>query len=71
MKLKEAIDETIDNSIRCDIDRRIIKHVDLDQEKLMRSLTQLIGSMADSNQVILKEDVESSKNKERKAQYRV
>ena len=71
MKLKEAIDETIDNSIRCIIDRRIIKHVDLDQEKLMRSLTQLIGSIADSNQVILKEDVESSKNKERKAQYRV
>jgi hypothetical protein len=71
MILKEAIDETIDNSIRSDIDRRIIKHVDFDQEKLMRSLTQLIGSMADSNQVILKEDLESSKIKGRKAQYRV
>jgi hypothetical protein len=58
MTVKEAIDETIENSVRCDIDRRIIKHIDLDQDNLMHSLTNLIGSMADSNQVILKvEDI--------------
>ena len=54
MTVKEAIDETIENSVRCGIDRRIIKHVDLYQDQLMQSLTKLIGSMADSNQVILK-----------------
>lgn len=54
ISVKEAIDETIENSVRCEIDRRIIKHIDFDQDNLMHSLSKLIGSMADSNQVILK-----------------
>ena len=63
MTVKEDIDETIENSVKCVIDRRIIKHVDLDQDQLMQSITKLIESLADSNQVILKADLLASKSK--------
>ena len=65
MTVKEAISETIDNSVGCDIDRRIIKHVIYDQEKVTKAMNKLIGGIADSNHIklIIDEDFEKPREK--------
>ncbi len=49
--VKEALEQTIDNSLRSDIDRRIIKHVGFDHDVIVKAMTKMIGAIADSNHI--------------------
>ena len=50
--MRDAVNEAVENAMRSDIDRRIIKNVNLDSDRVMSILSKLIGSFADSNLAI-------------------